>query len=606
MWYHTISENFTISAGSLGFFMTNIVGKDAPLEQSIEHFKEILNKLQIKTVESNWLNPLNNVYSVNLAVESCPTIYTNGKGSSKLAATASAYGEMFERLATQMSFSDYYLGLDNSNAPYVHFKDEKWTTIDSEDPSIPSDVLNSSLRKFYSEGTDLNLEDLVEIGSSAFSRGVCSIPFTNARNAEVVYFPINLLDNLYGSNGMSAGNTKYEALVQGLSEIVERYVKKEIIKRGLGLPKIPHEILQKYEKSYQTLQTLQGDGLKVVAYDASLGGKFPVVCVVLFNQRNGTCFASFGAHPIFEVALDRTLTELMQGRTFSDLDNFDEPDFDLERTSDVVNLESHFVDSTGILPMQMFKKVPDYRFIAWDFSGSTEEQYKAMRYIIQKLGFDIYIRNYNYLGVEVYRTIVPGMSEIYPVDDLVYNNTNSGIDFQESLLTLPDTNETEDIYANYLDELESEDIDNEALVCQMLGVLPDEKSPWASLRMGELRCLIALAGKVYSSALTYAIWTVRFNQNNFSLEKLSFYQCLIKVLECLTDGALNLEDYKDGLTLLYGQKTLDKVLAHIDGTQRFNGLVASDLNLKGFKAHQELIRIYGLLKDAQETNLNAD
>lgn len=79
--------------------------------------------------------------------------------------------------------------------------------------------------------------------------------------------------------------------------------------------------------------------------------------MVLFNQSNGTCFASFGAHPIFEVALDRTITELMQGRTFSDLDNFDEPDFDLERTSDIVNLESHFVDSTGILPMQMFRKI---------------------------------------------------------------------------------------------------------------------------------------------------------------------------------------------------------------------------------------------------------
>lgn len=126
--------------------------------------------------------------------------------------------------------SDYYLGLDNSNAPYVHFKDEKWTVIDQNDPQIPNDVLNSSLRKFYSEGTDLNLEDLVDLQSSAFSRGVCSIPFTNARNGEVVYFPVNLLDNLYGSNGMSEGNTEYEALVQGLSEIIERYVKRKLLK----------------------------------------------------------------------------------------------------------------------------------------------------------------------------------------------------------------------------------------------------------------------------------------------------------------------------------------------------------------------------------------
>lgn len=581
--------------------MTTIVGKDAPLEESIERFESILKQLKIEVCEDNWLNPLNNVFSVQLSVVSCPEIYSNGKGSSKLAARASAYGELFERMATHMSFSDYYLGLDNSNAPYVHYKDEKWTKIDPENPEIPTDVLNASLRKFYKEETDLSLEHLVDLQSSSFSRGVCSIPFTNARNGEVVYFPVNLLDNLYGSNGMSAGNTEYEALVQGLSEIIERYVKKEIISRGLSLPKIPEEILSKYEKSCKTLHDLQGDGLKAVCYDASLGGKFPVICVVLFNQRNGTCFASFGAHPIFEVALDRTLTELMQGRTFSDLDNFEAPDFDLEKTSDIVNLESHFVDSTGLLPMQMFRKVPDYRFVAWDFSGSTADQFKALRYMISKLGFDIYVRSYNDLGgINVYRTIVPGMSEIYPSDDLIYNNTNAAIDFQDALLSLPESNETEDMYSSYLDELEAEDFDNEANVCKILGILPDPKSTWASLRMGELRCLIALAAKNYEKALEYVQWTLCFCQSEFPLDKLSFYKCMEKVLQCQIQGNLNIKDYESGLELVYGNATLNRVLAHISGKERFNGLIASDLNLKGFKAHQELIRIYNILKEAQE------
>ena len=582
--------------------MTTIVGKDAPLEESIERFSTILKQLKIEVMEDNWLNPLNNVFSVNLKVTSCPVLYSNGKGSSRLAARASAYGELFERLATHMSFSDYYLGLDNSNAPFVHFKDEKWTRIDQENPEIPNDVLNSSLRKFYKEEGELNLEHLVDLQSSSFSRGVCSIPFTNARNGEVVYFPVNLLDNLYGSNGMSAGNTEYEALVQGLSEIIERYVKKEVISRGLALPKIPEEILSKYEKSCKTLHDLQGDGLKAVCYDASLGGKFPVICVVLFNQRNGTCFASFGAHPIFEVALDRTLTELMQGRTFSDLDNFEEPDFDLERVSDIVNLESHFVDSTGILPMQMYRKVPDYRFVAWDFSGSTQEQFKALRYMISKLGFDIYVRSYNDLGgINVYRTIVPGMSEIYPNDDLVYNNTNAAIDFQEALLSLPGSNESEEMYRSYLEELENEEFDNESNVCQILGLLPDSKSPWATLRMGELRCLIALAAKDLEKALEYVQWTLSFCQGEFSLDKLSFYKCLEKALQCHLTGNLKIADYEAGLELLYGEETLKKVLAHIEGKERFYGLLASDLNLKGFNAHQELIRIYNILKEAQET-----
>ena len=267
---------------------------------------------------------------------------------SKLAALASAYGELFERLATHMEFSDYFLGLNTANAPFVHYADEKWTEITTDNNTIPADILNAALRKFYCEENDVTLEDLVDLQASSFSRGVCSIPFINDRNGEVVYFPVNLLDNLYGSNGMSAGNTEFEAKVQGLSEIIERYVKRQIISRGLSLPTIPEEVLQKYPKSYETFSELQGGGIKAICYDASLGGQFPVVCVVLINQRNGTTVASFGSHPIFEVALDRTLTELMQGRSFSDLDDFDEPCFDLERTSDTVNLESHFVDSTGL------------------------------------------------------------------------------------------------------------------------------------------------------------------------------------------------------------------------------------------------------------------
>ena len=579
--------------------MTTIPGKDAPLEQTIELFSDALKNIHIEVIEDNWLNPLENIYSVHLAITSLPEIYANGKGSSRLAARASAYGELIERLSTQMSFADYYLGLDNSNAEFVHFKDEKWSKIDQQSPEIPQDVLNASLRKFYTQNTGLTLENLVDLQSSSFSRGVCSIPFTNARNGEVVYFPVNLLDNLYGSNGMSAGNTEYEALVQGLAEIIERYVKKEVIKRGLGLPEIPDEILSKYENSYKTLKDLQGDNLKTICYDASLGGKFPVVCVVLFNQSNGTCTASFGAHPIFEVALDRTLTELMQGRTFSDLDNFEAPDFNLAVTSDITNLESHFIDSTGILPMQMFKKIPDYRFVSWDFHGNTQEQYKALRYMIVKLGFDIYVRSYNYLGVSVYRVVVPGMSEIYPLDDLIYNNTNCGIDFQEALLSLPESDENKETYKAYLEELENEDLNDEDFVCAILGILPDEKSPWKTLRLGELKCLLALASNCNDKALEYAQWTVSFNESEFSFKRQSFYKCIISILKCKLNGSLKLDEYKNALSNLYGKETFEQAMGHVDGTQRFANLYASDLNLKGFKTHQELIRIYNCVKDAQ-------
>ncbi len=395
---------------------------------------------------------------------------------------------------------------------------------------------------------------------------------------------------------MSAGNTEYEALVQGLSEIIERYVKAKIIREGLALPRVPDKIIEKYPKSAATLKALQSDELKAICYDASLGGRYPVVCVVLFNQSNGTCVASFGSHPIFEVALDRTLTELMQGRTFSDLDGFDEPSFDLEQTSSVVNIESHFVDSTGLLPFMMFKKQPMFKFVAWDFDGSTHDQYKALRYIIDKLGFDIYVRTYQNLGVPVYRIIVPGMSEIYPYDDLVYNNTNMHIPYQEAILGLPEANESPETYKDYLDELEEETIDDDALLPKILGLLPDAGSPWENLRFGELKCLIALEAEDYDRALEYAQWTLAFTRDNISLEHRRFYQCLIKYLQC--QDCQNLKDYEDALELVYGSTTLAQVKAHIAHEQRFLGLETLDLELSGSTQHQALLKVYDLIAQA--------
>ena len=579
--------------------MTNIVGKDAPLEVSIERFRAGFKKLNLEVSESGWLNPLPNVFSVHLEFPSCPSIYSNGKGSSKLAALASAYGELYERLATHTSFSDYYLGLENSESPYVQYPDEHWSTLPADgDTSLPPDILNASLRKFYTKDLKLSMEDLVDVQASSFSRGVCSLPFTNARNGETVYFPVNLLNNLYASNGMSAGNSDYEALVQALSELLERHVKKEIIKKGLSLPEIPSEIIERYPKSGSTLQELQGHGFSAKAYDASLGGRFPVVCVVLFNQSNGTCCAAFGAHPIFEVALDRTLTELLQGRTFSDLDGFEAPVFDLNQCADDVNLVSHFVDSTGLIPIQMFRRSPDFKFTAWDFRGNTHDQYKALRYIIAKLGFDIYLRAYKQMGIPVYRVIVPGMSEVYPLDDLVYNNTNAFIDFQQALLALPDFCESRETYEGYYHELEDSGCEDEASVAQTLGVMADPGTPWETLRFGELKCLLALAGGLKDEALNWCRWTLGYCHDDFPLSRLRFYRCLEKALECICEYDERLEDYNELLNSLYGIETADAVRAHIAGEQRFFALLGTDLNLKGFKAHEELIRIFKIVKEA--------
>lgn len=119
----------------------------------------------------------------------------------------------------------------------------------------------------------------------------------------MVYIPVNLIGNLFVSNGMSAGNTKYEARVQCLSEIFERAVKNQIILEEITLPDVPKSVLEKYPKIMEGINKLEAEGYPIIVKDASLGGKFPVMSVTLMNPKNGGVFASFGAHPKFEVAL---------------------------------------------------------------------------------------------------------------------------------------------------------------------------------------------------------------------------------------------------------------------------------------------------------------
>lgn len=300
---------------------TFIPGKDAALEDSISRFQDKLQQLGFTIEEASWLNPVPNVWSVHVRDKDCALCFTNGKGATQKAALASALGEYFERLSTNYFFADFWLGDDVANGPFVHYPDEKWFPL-SDDDSLPEGILDTRLRKFYDPENELSGSDLMNLQSGNHQRGICALPFTRQSDLQTVYIPMNIIGNLYVSNGMSAGNTANEARVQGLSEVFERYVKNKIIAESISLPEIPADVLARYPSVTEAIARLEAEGFPILSYDASLGGQYPVIRVVLFNPSNGTCFASFGAHPDFGVALERTVTELLQGRGLKNLDVF--------------------------------------------------------------------------------------------------------------------------------------------------------------------------------------------------------------------------------------------------------------------------------------------
>ncbi|WP_286844025.1 YcaO-like family protein, partial [Idiomarina sp. UBA4206] len=95
---------------------------------------------------------------------------------------------------------------------------EKWFKPGAND-ELPTEILDEYCREFYDPEGELRGSHLIDTNSGRADRGIVSLPFVRHSDGKTVYFPSNLIENLYLSNGMSAGNTLPEAQVQCLSEI---------------------------------------------------------------------------------------------------------------------------------------------------------------------------------------------------------------------------------------------------------------------------------------------------------------------------------------------------------------------------------------------------
>jgi len=474
---------------------TFIKGKDRDLESSIESMLEKLKSFNIEIEEASWLNPVPFVYSVHIRDKECGLMFTNGKGASKKAALASALGEFFERMSCNYFFADFYLGKEFANAAFTHYPNERWFEISER---MPQELLNETLWDFYDPDGELLPEQLYELNSGAGERGICALPFTRLSDNEEILFPVNLIANLYVSNGMSAGNTRAEARVQALSEIYERYVKNKIIAEGICLPEIPHAVIERFPHAKEAIDKLTEHGFHLRVADASLGGVYPVISVTLINPKDGSVFASFGAHPCFEVALERTVTELLQGRGLNQLDSFQAPSFNMNEVADSNNLVEHFINSTGLISYDFFKDSPDYAFVDWNHDSDTESEFEYLSSIIHEMGHEIYIMEYEHLNVYACRVLVPGMSEIYPVEDLVWSNNNEGAQFREAILSLKSLDKEE--WQDLLEQLEEGAFEDMRKVLEFIGIASDANTAWANLQIGELKGMLCLALGDYEGA----------------------------------------------------------------------------------------------------------
>jgi len=298
------------------------------------------------------------------------TMFTSfGKGETENEALLSAYGEMCERIITRNYFEEYYI-----NNLYPHAK--------------TGDFLNDKLKSFY-KIDEMEKEDLIDFNSDSFE--ILSIPFLEVSSAKTVYFPINLIQNLYASNGMAFHFDINSAYYNAKTEIIERFVKFDVIRYGLPLPKIQHP--------YNTPH--------IQVYDSTLGGKYPVMAVSYIEGDE--IILSFGCDLDREKAIKKAYLELWQ----SELKERGRFNDNIDEVKGSFNLYRHFVNLSGDVHPN-FLKAPLFKPAKWEFDSLDVFNNKE------------YIRVYEanpYLAMQI---IIPGISEVYPLEDMIYNNINHG------------------------------------------------------------------------------------------------------------------------------------------------------------------------------------
>ncbi|WP_111412243.1 OsmC domain/YcaO domain-containing protein [Billgrantia lactosivorans] len=566
---------------------TWIEGKDLPLEQTIANMSGILAELGMKIEIASWRNIVPHVWSLHIRDAASPMCFTNGKGATKESALCSALGEFIERLSCNFFYNDQFFGEEIANSAFVHYPNEEWFKPGPND-ALPEGILDDTTREIYDPEGELRGSHLIDTNSGKRERGIVALPFVRQSDGETVYFPSNLIENLYLSNGMSAGNTLQEAQVQCLSEIFERAVKREILEQELALPDVPMAVLERYPAILEGIQALEAQGFPVLVKDASLGGQFPVMCVTLMNPRTGGVFASFGAHPSFEVALERSLTELLQGRSFEGLNDFLPPTFNSQAVAEPNNFVEHFIDSSGLVSWRFFSAKSDVEFSDWDFSGTNAEEAATLFGILEEMGKEVYVAVHEDLGAPVCRILVPGYSEVYPVDDLIWDNTNMALDYREDILNLHALSDEQ--LADLLARLEESQLDEHMDIITLIGIEFDENTVWGQLTILELKLLIHLALGQHEEALERVEMFQQYNDN--TVERGLFYQAMAAVLEIVLDDELELDDYRHNLTRMFGEETMAAVVGSVTGEVRFHGLTPTSMQLEGLEKHQRLIESY--------------
>lgn len=421
-------------------------GKESSPEKTVEKIKGILKEYGFETQMYDVPQSLPDCYSCRLTIKGAagPQLGTNGKGMTRELCYASAYGEMMERVENRL-FSSLPRMDDSGYQDFLVPEYPLYNVHEGSDPrcvaGLKKRVADTIKDVLFMTTAEKMVDDLLErIAPPALNGQYGTLPFYSLTDKKIVYLP-DWLQIFVGSNGLAAGNTLQEAMVEGMSELVERYSQLELLNGKIIPPVIPDEVIDQYPHIRRVIDSIEADGRhEVRVLDASLGKGIPTVCGVVIDTQTGNFGVKFGAQPNIGIALERVFTESMQGSNLEMFSNCSRPGFFADNAQARINKWNSIKIASSSMPTTLLMDTPSYPFRPWpgvENKGNRELMLDMLNKL-KELGADIYVRDASYMGFPAVNIYAAGVSEVRPVDFLELKITRLMLDVQDDFRHLGD------------------------------------------------------------------------------------------------------------------------------------------------------------------------
>ena len=368
--------------------------------ETVQRIRNILYEKDFFLIESGQkIDPVTGVCSCRVIIGDEGlrrlNIGSNGKGMNARYSLASAYAEFMERLGNGATLWKI-LGIPGS-VPHAGQASE-------------DELIQMACNLFENAFGDHEEAVLFAKKYADSAMNFKTVTFREYRSGESVSFPAALYNRMTGSNGMAAGNTITEAVLQGLSELFERAAIHRLFTEQITPPSINEECFADFEVS-RRLNRLGKAGIHWRILDCSLGIGLPVIGLLL--EKDDKYHVHFGADPSPVTALERCLTETFQGRDINSIPLYPLlKEYDNKRVL-FENERREYTDSTGMVPVWLTEGDAAWKFRGFDHpvTVSDEDDIEYYLEILDKMGKKLYVADNSFCGFPTVRLYVPGITE---------------------------------------------------------------------------------------------------------------------------------------------------------------------------------------------------